>query len=184
MMDVEISAAGLGSLADQERLRPLLENLPGVKSVSFLEGRIAVRYDAERTANVRLCEVMMQAGFTSTDVKTAPGLPARRPLRQRTGPRTGHHHPAQSAQDRHRDPAQLSSPRLCGSAPRCGVALPREAVAAHPAAVLERLSLPGTLRFDAAPPQPGLPRDRCCPRHPKNNGEKEPCLPIARKPPP
>ena len=69
------------------------------------------------------------------------------------------------------------------SAPRFGVALPREAVAPHPAAVLERLPKSGTLRLDAAQAQFSVKRGRCSPRHPKNNGGKGHCLPSALKPP-
>ena len=88
--------------------------------------------------------------------------PACRTLRHRAGTRTGHHPPAQSPQDRPRDPAQH---------------------AAHPAAVLERLPKSGTLRLDAAQAQFSVKRGRCSPRHPKNNGGKGHCLPSALKPP-
>ena len=76
MMDVEMSAAGLESPADQQRLRSLLEHLPGVESVSFRECRMAIRYDAERTANARICEVVTQAGFKFFGVETAPTHPS------------------------------------------------------------------------------------------------------------
>ena len=76
MMDVEISAHGLESPADQQRLRSLLEHLPGVESVNFRACTIAIRYDAERMANARICEVVTQAGFKFSDVATAPAHPS------------------------------------------------------------------------------------------------------------
>lgn len=75
IMDVEISIDGLESPAEQQRLRSLLENLPGIESVSFLERKIAIRYDAELTISARLCEVMVQAGFKLSDVETASTIP-------------------------------------------------------------------------------------------------------------
>ena len=75
LMDAEIAVDGLESPAVQQRLRSLLENLPGVEAVGFLKRRVAIRYDAERTVSARLCEVLRQAGFEFSGVETAAMSP-------------------------------------------------------------------------------------------------------------
>ena len=71
-MDTEIQLETVCSAAAQPKVESRLLALPGVESVSFVEGRVAIRYFPENVTRARLCEAVTQEGFRIADSKTAP----------------------------------------------------------------------------------------------------------------
>ena len=75
-VDTEILVEGLKSPADQQRVQSALAALPGVESLTMVEKRFAIRYDPERVTKTRLCELITQAGFQVSEVKSASASPS------------------------------------------------------------------------------------------------------------
>lgn len=74
-VDTEISVAGLDAPPVQQRVQSLLAALPGIESVSFIAGKLAIHYDPELTTTAEFCEAIAQAGFDVSEVETAPAAP-------------------------------------------------------------------------------------------------------------
>jgi hypothetical protein len=74
-LDAEITVDGLRSDADQPVLESELADVRGVESLEFREGKVSIRYDAERVTEKQLREKVRQAGFQVEDSKVAPATP-------------------------------------------------------------------------------------------------------------
>jgi hypothetical protein len=75
-VDIEIVVEGLKTPADQQKLEGALAALPGIKSLNFVEKRIAIRYDPETVTKAKLCALIAEAGFQVTDVESASVSPS------------------------------------------------------------------------------------------------------------
>jgi hypothetical protein len=75
LLDAEFVVDGLRSDADQPKLESALSGVPGIEALSFLEGKLAIRYDAERVTEAQLREKIRQAGFQITGSEAAPASP-------------------------------------------------------------------------------------------------------------
>ena len=74
-VDIEILVEGLKSPVDQQKIECALAALPGLESLTFLESRIAIRYDPETVTKAKLCELIAEAGFQFSDVQSASVSP-------------------------------------------------------------------------------------------------------------
>jgi hypothetical protein len=75
-VDTEILITGLDSPLEHQKLEAALVDLPGIESLSFLEGKVAIRYDPEEVTLAHLRESITQAGFQITDVECGPASPS------------------------------------------------------------------------------------------------------------
>jgi len=75
LLDLELTIQGLNSAVAQQRLEVALADVPGMGSVSFFEGKIAIRYDPEQVTKARISERIAAAGFHVDAAESAPPSP-------------------------------------------------------------------------------------------------------------
>jgi hypothetical protein len=75
LLDLELTVADANSPADHQKLQAALVDVPGVNSVSFPEGKIAIQYDPQKITKARLTELIGSAGFSVSGSDSAPPVP-------------------------------------------------------------------------------------------------------------
>lgn len=75
LMDTEIHLREMKTYAEQQSLEIALKDIPGVESLSILEGGLAIRYDPERVTRAQFCEVISRAGFQISEAESASAAP-------------------------------------------------------------------------------------------------------------
>jgi len=75
VLDLEMAVEGLESAVNHQKVQDVLADVPGVESVSILEGKIAIQYDPEKVTKARLTELISSAGFSISGSASAPPSP-------------------------------------------------------------------------------------------------------------
>ena len=76
VVDTEILLEGVKSPVDHQKLETALAAAQGIESVSFLENKLAIRYDPERVTKARMEELIREAGFQISNVESASASPS------------------------------------------------------------------------------------------------------------
>jgi len=74
-VDTEIIIPGMNTPMDHQKLEVVLRDLPGVDSVNFLEGRVAIRHDPERITEAKLSKLISQAGYEVSGMESEASTP-------------------------------------------------------------------------------------------------------------
>jgi len=74
-LDLELTIQGLSSAVAQQQLEAALADIAGLESLSFFEGKLAIRYDPERVTRARIFEQISAAGFQIAAAESAPPSP-------------------------------------------------------------------------------------------------------------
>ena len=75
LLDLELTIQGLSSAVTQQRLEAALADISGMESLSFLEGKLAIRYDPESVTKAHIFERIGAAGFHIDAAESAPPSP-------------------------------------------------------------------------------------------------------------
>ena len=69
-IDAEISLDPLATPPQEKILHISLERLPGVKNVTIVDGKVAVRYEPVQVTKRELVQAIQSAGFHTTEVES------------------------------------------------------------------------------------------------------------------
>ncbi len=83
-VDAEIALEGRISPADHQTIESAFGKLPGVASLTFVDNRVAIRYDPERITLAQFRGLIAQAGFRVSDVESGASSPAVEPTEEGT----------------------------------------------------------------------------------------------------
>lgn len=76
VLDLELTLEGANTAADHQKLQDTLSGVPGVDSVSFSEGKVAIQYEPEEVTKARLSELLAGAGFRISGADCATPAPS------------------------------------------------------------------------------------------------------------
>jgi hypothetical protein len=74
-VDAEIAVEGVRSAVDEERLRQVVGQIPGVEDPNLYGGLLALQYDPVSTTKTKICDALIHAGFAVSVLRTAPASP-------------------------------------------------------------------------------------------------------------
>ncbi|EDY22329.1 hypothetical protein CfE428DRAFT_0454 [Chthoniobacter flavus Ellin428] len=75
LLDLELTIQGLNSAVAQQRLETALADISGMESLSFFEGKLAIRYEPEKVTRTQIFERIGAAGFQIAAAESAPPSP-------------------------------------------------------------------------------------------------------------
>ena len=75
LVDAEIAVEGVRSPVDEEKLRTVVDALPGVEEPTLYGGLLTLRYDPISTTKTKICDALVQAGFGVSILRAAPASP-------------------------------------------------------------------------------------------------------------
>ena len=75
LVDAELDVDGLTSPVKEEQLRQTVAAIAGVSDANLYGGMLALQYDPESTTKTKICEVLKEAGFAVSILRTGPASP-------------------------------------------------------------------------------------------------------------
>ena len=74
-VDAEIAVEGVQSPIQEERLRQLVAELPGIEDPALYGGLLTLRYDPVVITKTKICDALVEAGFGVSVLRAAPASP-------------------------------------------------------------------------------------------------------------
>ncbi len=74
-MDIEFKIAGRNSATLHQQLESAMRDVPGIRSLFFIDDQISIRYDPERITAARLRVLIHQSGIQISGEHTASSDP-------------------------------------------------------------------------------------------------------------